>query len=156
MNAGRLAYVADVAQTNKAVRRLQYAPIREPHELGVVLVVLLVFLTAPTWHHTNAVDVPKVLHPVSIIGAAREDAMKVTTTRDGKVYFGVEQARSSNLSQKISDRVKDPEVEWKVYIVADMRARWGSIKPVLDGVHAAGIRRIAFLVDQRRSAAFRM
>jgi len=122
----------------------------------VVFVVLLVFLTAPTWHHTNAVDVPKVLHPVSMPGAGREDAMKVTITRDGKVYFGVEQVRSSDLWQKISDRMKDPEVEWKVYIVADMRARWGSIQPVLDGVHAAGIRRIAFLVDQRRSAAFPM
>lgn len=122
----------------------------------VVFVVLLVFLTAPTWHHTNAVDVPKVLHPVSMPGAGREAAMKVTITRDGKVYFGVEQVRSSNLWQKISDRMKDPEVEWKVYIVADMRARWGSIKPVLDGVHAAGICRIAFLVNQRRSAAFPM
>ncbi len=87
-------------------------------------------------------------------GAAREDAMRVTITRDGKVYFGAEQVRSSDLPQKISDRLKDPQVEWKVYIVADTRARWGSIKPVLDGVHAAGIRRIAFLVDQRRSAAF--
>jgi biopolymer transport protein ExbD len=122
----------------------------------VVLVVLLVFPTAPTWHHTTSADVPKVLHPVSMPGAAREVAMTVTITRDGKIYFGAEQVRSSDLPQKISDRLKDLEVEWKVYIVADIRLRWGSIKPVLDGVHAAGIRRIAFLVDQRRSAAFHM
>ncbi len=122
----------------------------------VVFVVLLLFLTAPRWHHTTSVDIPKVLHPVSMPGATREDAMKVSITRDGKVYFGAEHVRSSELPQKISDRLKNPEVEWKVYIVADMRTRWGSIKPVLDGVHAAGIRRIALLVDQRRSAAFHM
>jgi biopolymer transport protein ExbD len=151
MKAGRLGYVAGVAKTNKVVRRLPHAAIRERHELGGVRRSPDISDGA---HHTNAVDVPKVLHPVSMPGAGREDAMKVTITRDGKVYFGVEQVRSSDLLQKISDRMKDPEVEWKVYIVADMRARWDSIKPVLDGVHAAGIRRIAFLVDQRRSAAF--
>jgi len=60
-------------------------------------------------------------HPVSMPGADRENAMKIAITRDGKVYFGVEQVRSSDLPQKISDRLKDSEVEWKVYIVADMR-----------------------------------
>jgi biopolymer transport protein ExbD len=122
----------------------------------VLFVVLLIFMMDARPHHGMSPDLPKVGHPASMPGAAREDAMKVTITGDGKVYFGVEQVRPSDLSQKISDRMKDPEVEWKVYIVADMRARWGSIKPVLDGVHAAGIRRIAFLVDQQRSAAFHM
>jgi biopolymer transport protein ExbD len=155
MKAGRFGYVADVAQTSKAVRRFQYAPIRKRHELGAVR-------RSPYIHDGRAAapwNVPRFAQGGSssfMPGAAREDAMKVTITRDGKVYFGVEQVRSSDLSQKISDRLKDPEVEWKVYIVADMRARWGSIKPVLDGVHAAGIRRIAFLVDQQRSAAFHM
>ena len=122
----------------------------------VVFVILLIFMTLPPPFHSMSPDLPRVDHPVSMPGADREDAMKITITRDGKVYFGVEQVRSSDLPKKISDRLKDPEVEWKVYIVADMRLRWGSIKPVLDGVHAAGIRRIAFLVDQRRSAAFHM
>jgi hypothetical protein len=36
-------------------------------------------------------------------------------------------------------------------VVADMRARWGSVKRALDGVRAAGILRIAFIVDQRKS-----
>ena len=88
--------------------------------------------------------------------AARDDTMTVAITRDGKVFLGGDLVNSAELPMKIADRLKDRDVEWKVYIVADMRARWGSIKPVLDGVHAAGIRRIAFLVDQRRSAAFPM
>lgn len=122
----------------------------------VLFVMLIVFLTLPTRFHSTYPDLPKVFHPVSMPSAARENAMRVSITRDGKVYFGVEQVMPASLPGKIVDRLKDPEVEWKVYIVADARARWGSIKPVVDSVRAAGIRRIAFLVDQRRSVALHM
>ena len=116
----------------------------------VVFVMLLVFTTIPTHHGGVAVDLPKVLHPVVMRGADREDALKISITRDGKVFFGTEQVVVADLSAKIADRLKDKSVERKVYIVADMRARWGSIKPVLENVHAAGILRVAFLADQRR------
>jgi biopolymer transport protein ExbD/biopolymer transport protein TolR len=89
-------------------------------------------------------------------GADREDAMVVNVTRDGKVYFSVEQVNPENLSQKIENRLKDQSVERKVYVKADMRARWGTVKQVLDSVRAAGLMRVAFLVDQRRSAALQM
>src|SRR5215467_11093741 len=95
----------------------------------VVFVMLLVFMTIPTHHGGVAVDLPKVLHPVVMRGADREDALKISITRDGKVFFGTEQVVVADLSAKIADRLKDKTVERKVYIVADMRARWGSIKP---------------------------
>ena len=82
--------------------------------------------------------------------------MIVNITRDGKVYFGVEQVRPADLPQKIAVRLTDHSVERKVYIKADMRARWGSVKLALDAVRSAGLMRVAFLVDQRRSAAFHM
>jgi biopolymer transport protein ExbD len=99
-------------------------------------------------HHGISADLPKVLHPVAMRGALREDAMKVTILRDGKAYFGNEQINSADLPTKIQDRLKDREVERKVYIVADMRARWGGVKLALDGVRSAGIVRVAFLADQ--------
>jgi biopolymer transport protein TolR len=118
----------------------------------VVFVMLLVFMTITTpYHHGGSVDLPKVLHPVAMRGADREDAMKVAITRDGKVYFGTEQVRVADLTAKIQDRLKDREVERKVYIVADMRARWGGVKLALDGVRSAGIIRVAFLADEGRS-----
>jgi len=117
----------------------------------VVFVLLLVFMTTTTpYHHGGSVDLPRVLYPVAMRGADREDAMKITVTRDGKVYFGAEQIRFGGLPAKIQDRLKDREVERKVYVVADMRSRWGAVKMVLDGVRSAGIIRVAFLVDQRR------
>ena len=122
----------------------------------VVFVMLIIFMTLPTPHHGTYPYLPKVDHPVSMPGANREDAMIVNVTRDGKVYFGVEQVNPADLPQKIVDRLKDRSVERKVYIKADMRARWETVKQVLDGVSAAGLMRVAFLVDQRRTTGFHM
>jgi biopolymer transport protein TolR len=117
----------------------------------VVFVVLLIFMTVPVdYHRGGSVDLPKVLHPVPMRGADREDAIKVSITRDGKVYLGTEQIWLPDLPAKIQDRLKNREVERKVYVVADMRARWGGVKLALDGVRSAGIIRVAFLADQRR------
>jgi biopolymer transport protein ExbD/biopolymer transport protein TolR len=115
----------------------------------VVFVMLLVFMTIPTYHQGNSVDLPHVSHAVSMPGADREDAMLVSITRDGKAYLGTDQVNVTNLAAKIQDRLKDRGVERKVYVKADMRARWGTVKLVLDGVRSAGIIRVAFLVYPR-------
>jgi biopolymer transport protein ExbD len=116
----------------------------------VVFVVLLVFMTITPGHHGVGADLPKVSHPIAMPGANREDAMKVTIMRDGVIYFGVDRIAPVHLRDKIQDRLKDRDVERKVYIVADMRVRWSNVEDVLDGVRSAGIIRVAFLTDQRR------
>jgi biopolymer transport protein TolR len=117
----------------------------------VVFVMLLVFFPwVIPFKEFVSVDLPKVLHPVSMPGADREDAIIVSVTRDGRVYLGAEQVNAADLPLKIADRLKDHSVERKVYIKADMRARWGGVKQVLDAVHTAGILRVAFLAYQRQ------
>ncbi len=118
----------------------------------VVFVLLLIFMTAPTNHHGYSVDLPYVSHPASMPGAERDDAILVTITRDGKAYLGTDQVNPVNLPAKIGDRLKDRDVERKVYVKADMRARWGTVGLVLDGVRSAGIVRVAFVVYERRSS----
>jgi len=117
----------------------------------VVFVLLLVFMTMPTHGHGIGLDMPKVSHPVSMPGALREDAMQVAIMRDGYVYFGADRVKSQDIPSVIVDRMKDKSIERKVYIRADARAQWGTVKIVLDGVRAAGILRVAFMVDSRRS-----
>jgi len=114
----------------------------------VVFVVLLIFMTIPIDHHGVSADLPKVLHPVAMRGANREDAVKITILRDGRIYLGTDRISSGDLAQKIQDRLKDREVERKVYIVADTRAHWGRVRLALEGVRDAGIIRVAFLADQ--------
>lgn len=117
----------------------------------IVLVPLLIFMTNTTPHGGISADLPKVLHPVAMPDAGREDAIKVVITRDGRVFVRSDQVMSSaDLQRLIKDRLKDPEVEQKVYITADARAHWGTVARVLEGVHQAGILRVAFLADQRR------
>jgi biopolymer transport protein TolR len=121
--------------------------------MGTVLfVLLLVFMTIPVdYHDRPSVDLPHAHHLVSMPGALREDAILISVTRDGKVYFRRDQIAAADLRQKIAEHLKDGTVERKVYIVADMRARWGEINTILDGVRYAGILRVAFLADQHRS-----
>jgi biopolymer transport protein TolR len=116
----------------------------------VVFVILIIFMTNPTPFHSYSPDLPKVLHPISMPGANREDAMKITVTRDGKIYLGTEQVDPHTLPQKITDRLKDRGIERKMYIVADSRTYWKNVKRALEGVRAAGVLRVAFMVDQRK------
>jgi biopolymer transport protein TolR len=122
----------------------------------VMFVLLMVFMVHSEPLHSGSVDLPKVFHPVSMPWADREDAMIVNVTRDGKIYFGPEQVTKVTLRGKIADHLKDSSVERKVYIKADMRARWGSVRDVVDSVRAAGLMRVAFLVDQQRTAALHL
>jgi biopolymer transport protein ExbD/biopolymer transport protein TolR len=120
----------------------------------VVLVMMLVFMAMPTPHYGISADLPKVSHPISMRGALREDVMQITIFRDGKVYFDNEQVFPLFVGEKIQARLKDSDVERKVYIRADSRARYGTVKVVLDGVRSAGIVRVAILADQCRVPSF--
>ena len=120
--------------------------------MGMVLfVLLLMFMTIPVDDHMTSVDLPHVLHPTAMPNARREDAIIVSITRDGKIWCGNDRADLASLTQKIADRLQDHSVERKVYVKADMRARWGLVKLALDSIRSAGILRIAFLAYQRKS-----
>jgi hypothetical protein len=80
----------------------------------------------------------------------RDDVMQVSVTRDGKVFLGSELIVPDYMKEKIQVCLENPDVERRVYIRADARARYGTIKGVLDEVRSAGILRVAFLADQRR------
>jgi biopolymer transport protein ExbD/biopolymer transport protein TolR len=121
---------------------------------AIMAVLVFVELIAGTMsyspHHGVSIDLPRILYPVSMPGAMRDDVIQVSITRDGKVFLGSEQIVPDFMTEKIQVRLTDLQVERKVYIRADGRARYGTIKAVLDGVRSSGIIRVAFLVDQRR------
>jgi biopolymer transport protein TolR len=115
--------------------------------LAVVVFILWIAEAAnPMVTRGVSADPPRALHSVSMPGALREDVMQ-----DGQVYLGADRIWSDDLTKKIQDRLKDRGVERKVYVVADMRARWGTVKSVLDCIRSAGILRVAFMVNQRAS-----
>jgi biopolymer transport protein ExbD len=121
---------------------------------AIMVVLVFVELIAGTMsysqHHGVGIDVPMILYPIAMPGAMRDDVMQVSITRDGKVFFGSDQIVPDYMAEKIQARLRDLDVERKVYIRAGARTRYGTVKTVLDGVRSAGIIRVAFLVDQRR------
>jgi biopolymer transport protein TolR len=76
--------------------------------------------------------------------------MIVTVARDNKVFFRSELINPVQLPVKIREGI-DQGSERKIYIRADARARYGWVAEVLDGVRAAGIEQVGFLVEQRRT-----
>ncbi len=118
--------------------------------LVVVMTLLVIELANP--HPTPGVreHLPKVSHPVSMWRAGKWDALTVIVMRDGKVFLGRDQLQPSDLPYKIRDGIEHG-AEPKVYIRADVRARYGWVKQVLVAVRASGVENIAFNTDQRRS-----
>ena len=114
----------------------------------VFLLALMMFVT-PSTHHGVGVDLPRANRPVNMRDANREDAVLVAIMRDGKVFFGDEHVTAEQLTDKIRERLSH-HTERKVFIRADARARYGTVSAVLDDIRAAGILRIAILVDQRK------
>lgn len=103
-------------------------------------------------YSNTAVDLAKVSSPSPMRAADREDTLIVAVMRDGKVFFGRESIPLENLPAKIRAGI-NRGAENKVYIKADARAKYASVKEVLDGIHAAGVEKIGILVEQRGPSA---
>ena len=92
-----------------------------------------------------------LIWPVAASSGPKEDALLVSITRDGKVYFGTEQITTDNLTTKVKDRLAN-KPDKRVYVKADMRARFGGVVQVVDSVRAAGVDDLGLLTDQKKAA----
>jgi biopolymer transport protein ExbD len=122
----------------------------------VIFAVLACCMTTMGYHHSGgAIDLPKVLHPVSegglTWGVNRHDAIIISVSRSGDIFMQNDRVPSSALAAKIHQRLSDG-AEAKIYIRADARARYSSVKSILDDVQSAGVKEVSFLADKRRLA----
>jgi biopolymer transport protein ExbD len=115
---------------------------------GITLTLLTIFMMYPTPnHHGISVDLPKINHPISMERSTREDTLSLMITRDGQVFFGDEEVLTDQLPGKIS-RALSATRERKIYIRADARARYGTVKEALDAIRDAGVENVAFLARE--------
>jgi biopolymer transport protein ExbD len=102
----------------------------------------------------NAARMPveqvKASHAVALWGAMREDALLIAVGRNNHIWFDTRIVTAGDLTSKIRDRLNHG-AERKVYIRADLRARYRTVLAILDSVRATGIDNIAFVVDDRKS-----
>jgi biopolymer transport protein TolR len=118
--------------------------------VAMFLLPATIVIDSPRGAAGAAVDLAKTSHSVTMRGANREDALLIAVQRDGRVWFDEDQITSDHLAAAIRERLSHG-AEPKVYIRTDMRAKYGTVIEVLDGVRSAGIENIAFLVEERKS-----
>ncbi len=119
--------------------------------VDVMLVLLIIFMVVtPMLQKGISVDMAPVSNPEQMPDADKEDALLVSITRDGKVYFGSEQISVDNLTTKVKDRLAN-KPDKRVYVKADMRSRFGSVVTVVDAVRAAGVDDLGLLTEQKKT-----
>ncbi len=125
-------------------------------DMSAFLAILLVlWILVSAWNQvgvcTLAYDRPAVnlfhannatLHPK----ARREDAMTVTITHDGKVYFRDMQIAEGKLKDLVIEGTQEG-AERRIYFNVDQRAQYGVVQDVLDIVQSAGITQITFTTN---------
>jgi biopolymer transport protein TolR len=121
--------------------------------VDVMLVLLIIFMVVtPMLQKGISVDMAPVNNPEQMPDADKEDALLVSITRDGKVYFGSDQIQDvDNLTTKVKDRLANKQ-DKRVYVKADMRTRFGGVVRVVDSVRAAGVDDLGLLTDQKKTA----
>jgi biopolymer transport protein TolR len=89
--------------------------------VDVMLVLLIIFMVVtPMLQKGVSVDMAQVNNPLPMQDADKEDALLVSITRDGTVYFGTEKITTDNLTTKVKDRLTN-RPDKRVYVKADMR-----------------------------------
>ena len=118
--------------------------------LSVELVLLIIFmLNGPGLHpNRSSVDLALTTYAAPLHSAIREDAMLITVTRDGNVYFGAGQIQLDRIPARIQDSVRNGS-ERKVYLKVDTRAKYGDAVEAIDRIRQAGIENIGLITDQR-------
>ena len=120
--------------------------------LAIGFVVLIVeFLAEGTTYHQHpwpwVVDLPRSSHAVAQRSAVRDDAMRITMTRDGRVFFRYNHVAPENLPGLIHDALQEG-AEKKIYLAVDARSKYGDAARVVEQISLAGIRQICLTAQK--------
>src|SRR5947207_167668 len=91
-------------------------------------------------------DLPRVAHGSPMRSALREDAITIAVELDGGIYFpGVRGKVSADaLPGLIREKLKKGS-ERRVFIRADVRARYRDVRHVLQSIQLAQVEKVSFL-----------
>jgi biopolymer transport protein ExbD len=94
------------------------------------------------------VDLPVTMNAVPAPEADMEDSLIVTVTHDGKMYFGIDPPRPTELTEKVRSALSNHRGKM-LYVKADARTAYRNLVVVLDSVRTAGVERLTLLTAQR-------
>jgi biopolymer transport protein ExbD len=108
-------------------------------------------ITAQTMQKGIGVELPVTSNAVAMPDADQEDALIVSVTDDGNVYFGVDPISPAALAEKVRDGLSN-RTERKLYVKADARTPYADVVKVLDAMPTAGVEAPNLLTAQRDSS----
>jgi biopolymer transport protein TolR len=119
--------------------------------VDVMLVLLIIFMViTPMLQKGQSVDMAKVNNPVPMPDADKDDALLVVVMRDGQIFFGTDRIKMDELTNKVKDRLAN-KVDKRIFIRADLRAKYGYVVDVVDNVRAAGVDDVGLLTEQKHA-----
>ena len=120
--------------------------------VDVMLVVLIIFMViTPMLNKGANIELPKARNPIALPDADKEDAVKVSITRDGQVFLspGLERVNSDDLAPKVRDLLQNKTgSERTVYLRADGRAKYEKVEDVVDNLRSGGVDDLGLLTEQ--------
>jgi len=120
--------------------------------VDVMLVVLIIFMViTPMLNKGANIDLPVARNPRALPDADKEDAVKVSITRDSQVFLspGLERVNPDDLAPKVRDLLQNKVgSERMVFLRADARAKYGKVEDVVDNLRSGGVDQLGLLTDQ--------
>jgi biopolymer transport protein ExbD len=86
---------------------------------------------------------------VPVPDADQQDALIITVTDTGKLYFGIDPVMPDALAEKLE--AGSSHHTQTLYIKADARAPYASVLKVLDAAHTAGVAGVTLLTTQLKT-----
>jgi biopolymer transport protein ExbD len=121
--------------------------------VDVMLVLLIIFMViTPMLQKGTSVNMVKTDNPTAMPDADKEDALLVSITHDGKLYFGSDQVSAEKLTDLVKDKLAN-RTDKRVFVKADARAH-GVVTDVVDNVRSAGVDELGLLTEQRKQGGF--
>ncbi len=127
------------------------ATLSEPNVIpmaDIMLVLLIIMMiTVPRLQQGTSVDMATVANPVQMKDAEKEDAVLLSITHDGTIFFRTTKIHLTDVTPQVRDALKD-RLDKVVYIKADQRAKYGDVTAVVDDVRAAGDEQIGLITEK--------
>jgi biopolymer transport protein ExbD len=116
--------------------------------LSIQLALLFLFLgtTLPADIRVPG-NLPRLQNANPQPGGLREDAIRVTLTRDGRIFFRQIYSTPEELPDLIRTAVREG-AERKIYLVADHRAKYQDVEVVLNQIQRSGVSSVVILANK--------
>jgi biopolymer transport protein ExbD/biopolymer transport protein TolR len=122
--------------------------------VDVMLVLLIIFMViTPMLQKGTSVNMVKTDNPTAMPDADKEDALLVSITHDGTLYFGSDKVSAEKLTDLVKDKLAN-RTDKRVFVKADARAKYGVVTDVVDNVRSAGVDELGLLTEQRKQGGF--